>query len=360
MPNSKLRVGIIGVGMIALMSHIPNLRSTGRAEIVAICRRDPRYLAMAQERLNVPEAYTDWREMLDRAALDAVVVSTPNHMHTAPTLAALERGLHVLVQKPMALHNQDAWAMVDAAERADRVLMVAFGLRFMGIWRTVKRRLNQGIIGEIRQINLAFSSYRRWIWEAETSPAEGTDLVRKLTGMPDGYFAGWRTWHRDPAQMGGGMFADMGPHVIDLALWLAGAPPVEVTALSETAGLPVECFMNVQARLANGALLSLTSADAPMPNMLESKQLLMIAGDRGVLTADTTGDVWVYGRGIVEKIEPELPDVTSEEVFVSAIFQGENDPSLAREAAYVVALIEAAYSSARKGGTVQIHSAGES
>ncbi|HEY64458.1 MAG TPA: hypothetical protein G4O02_07785 [Caldilineae bacterium] len=59
MADSKLRVGIIGVGMIALMSHIPNLRNTGQAEIVAICRRDPRYLAMAQEKLNVPEAYTE-------------------------------------------------------------------------------------------------------------------------------------------------------------------------------------------------------------------------------------------------------------------------------------------------------------
>ncbi|HEY64457.1 MAG TPA: hypothetical protein G4O02_07780 [Caldilineae bacterium] len=179
-------------------------------------------------------------------------------------------------------------------------------------------------------------------------------MVRKLTGMPDEYFAGWREWHRDLVRMGGGMFADIGSHVVDLALWLAGAPPVEVTALSETAGLPVECFMNVQARLANGALLSLTSVDVPMPNMLESKQLLMIAGDQGVLIVNTTGEVWVYGRSIKEKIEAALPDTTPEDVFVSAAIQGESDLSPAREGAYTVALIEAAYRSAVEGHVIQI------
>lgn len=354
MTNDRLRVGIIGVGMIALMSHIPNLRKTGRAEIVAICRRDPRYLAMAQERLKIPEAYTDWRQMLDRAALDAVVVSTPHHMHTEPTLTALQRGLHVLVQKPMALHSRDAWAMVDAAERAGRVLMVAFGPRFTGKWRTVEQKLREGVIGQIRQINLAFSSYRRWIWEAEASPAEGTEFVTKVTGMPAEFFSGWQAWHRDPAQMGGGMFADMGPHIVDLALWLAGAPPVEVTAFSEAAGVPVECFMSVQARLADGTLLSLTSADIPMPSILESKQHLMIAGDRGLLMGDATGDVWFYGTGAKEKIEAILPDTTPEAAFVLAILRGERDLSPAIEGAYTVALIEAAYRSAVEGRTIGI------
>ena len=354
MTDRKLRIGVVGVGMIALMSHIPNLHRTGKAEVVAICRRDARSLAMAQERLNVPEAYTDWREMLDRARLDAVVVSTPHHVHTIPTLAALDRGLHVLVQKPMALTSRDAWAMVDAAEQAGRVLIVACGPRFDGMWRTVKHKLDEGIIGQVRQINLAFASYRRWIWEAESAPAEGREFAEKLTGMPEEFFAGWQAWHRNPAEMGGGMFADLGPHVTDLVLWLAGAPPMEVIAFDEAAGLPVEGFVNVQAQLANGALLSLTSADVPLPNMLVSQQQLMRAGDLGVLVADTAGGVWVQGRGGTQKIEAERPDTTPEAAFVEAIEQEEKDLTLAREAAYAVSLMEAAYRSAAEGGAIDI------
>src|SRR5438034_6458493 len=118
MATNKLRVGIIGIGWFAALSHVPNLRKTGQAEVVAICRRNPERLALAKEALNIDEAYTDWREMLNEAALDAVVVSTPHHLHVEPTIAALECGLHVLVEKPIALTSKDAWAMVNAAEKA--------------------------------------------------------------------------------------------------------------------------------------------------------------------------------------------------------------------------------------------------
>src|SRR5258708_18011092 len=122
--TGKLRVGIIGVGLWAVVSHIPDLRKTGRAEVMAIARRNPERLAMAKEAPTVDAAYTDWREMLDRETLDAVIVCTPHNAHLEPTVAALERGLHVLVEKPIALMARDAWAMIQAAERANRVLMV--------------------------------------------------------------------------------------------------------------------------------------------------------------------------------------------------------------------------------------------
>lgn len=109
MVDTPLRIGIIGAGIWSTVAHIPQLRQTGQAEIVAICRRDQAKLDMIQAKFQIAEAYTDWQAMLDRAALDAVVVSTPHHLHTQPTLAALQRGLHVLVEKPMALRSEDAF-----------------------------------------------------------------------------------------------------------------------------------------------------------------------------------------------------------------------------------------------------------
>src|SRR4051812_19645899 len=103
MSRDKLRVGIIGMGWWAFLAHVPNLRNTGKAEIVAISRRNAERLAMAKEATNVDHAYTDWRDMLAKESLDAVIVCTPHHAHLAPTVTALEAGLHVLVEKPIAL-----------------------------------------------------------------------------------------------------------------------------------------------------------------------------------------------------------------------------------------------------------------
>src|SRR5262245_20432338 len=161
MTERKLRVGIIGAGLFALWFHSPQLRATERIELAAICRRSTKHLAIAQEALGVADTFTDWRDMLDNADLDAVVVSQAHHYHVEPTLGALERGLHVLVDKPMALRGRDAWAMVAAAERAERVLMVCYSSRADGQWQSLKRQLDAGIIGQLRQINCSVTTYRR-------------------------------------------------------------------------------------------------------------------------------------------------------------------------------------------------------
>ena len=90
MSAEKLRVGIIGMGFFAANSHVPDLRGTGRAEVVAAARRSADRLAMAKRELDIPATYTDWREMLAQERLDAVVVSTPHDQHVEPTVAALE------------------------------------------------------------------------------------------------------------------------------------------------------------------------------------------------------------------------------------------------------------------------------
>src|SRR4051812_4409323 len=98
MSSGKLRMGFIGIGFNAGIGLVPAFRETGRVEIVAAARRDAGRLALVQEELNIAQGYTDWRAMLEEAALDAVVISTPYELHPVLTLAALERGLHVFVE----------------------------------------------------------------------------------------------------------------------------------------------------------------------------------------------------------------------------------------------------------------------
>lgn len=354
MAADKIRVGIIGMGMYAYWFHSPQLRATGRAEIVAICRRNQKALAAAQEALGVANIYSDWRDMLEKESLDAVLVSTPHHYHAEPTLGALEHGLPVLVDKPMALTGQEAWSMVEAARHAEKVLMVTYGSRAERKWRSLKRQLAGGIIGQIRQISCSMTTYRRWFWQADSLPAELMAITRNRLNMPDVLLEGWQEWHGDPARMGGGAFPDVGVYWIDTGLWLAGAPAVELAAFTEDAGLPVECFVNVQARLANGVLFSLTFADGAPGPILGGQQQLMIVGEEGTITDDLEGNLWLHQNGNRTKLEIDLPDTTIAEAFVSAILDGADNLSPAYQGANVVDFLESTYRSANEGRMVQI------
>jgi predicted dehydrogenase len=330
--QNRLRIGIIGIGMYAVRRHVPHLRATGRAEIVAISRRTAAALEQAQKTLRVPQALTDWHHMLDRTPLDAVVVSTAHHVHAEPTVAALERGLHVLVEKPMALTAEDAWAMVAAAEQHDRVLMVGYNLRCTGLWRTVKRALDDGIIGTVRQVNLAVAYNLTWFWESQTIAPYMQERLKAFnmhTFLTAEQLPTY--WRRDPAAMGGGMFADAGSHWVDLTLWLGGAPPQDVVALTESVGLtgptgqPVDRVVSVQARLANGVLLTIAAADG----IADPVSRLALYGDQGTLTADWTDttQVWVHRDGQREPLAADLPDTNPAAAFVNTILDG--TPNLA-------------------------------
>jgi predicted dehydrogenase len=317
MDSDKLQVGIIGVGIAAMTWHVPELLNTGRAEIAAICRRSPERLALAREHIGVDRAYTDWRELLEQGDLDAVYVGTPHDLHAEPTIAALQRGLHVLVDKPMALIAADAWAMVAAARAADRVLTVTYGQRLRGLWQAAKQALTAGRIGTVRQVSLTFVADRSFYWEDKTFPEHVRNYYRNQSGMPEAFFdwdlAG--NWRVDPGRRGGGMFADPGTHFVDRALWLAGAPATQVAALSEPGDGPVERVMAVQARLANGVLLSLVSADVA-PGGGGGKSVLIAIGEEGILTVDWDGSLWIERDGSRERVDTDIPNIPLYAAFV--------------------------------------------
>ena len=120
MTPPKIRIGIVGIGSFSASNHIPHLKETDRAEIAAVCRRNRDLLEIAGNALGVTHTYTDWHKMLDEAELDAVVVSTPNNMHAECPLEAMEKGLHVLVENPMALASKDALKMIAVSQQKGR------------------------------------------------------------------------------------------------------------------------------------------------------------------------------------------------------------------------------------------------
>lgn len=347
MADQRLRIGVIGAGLWSTIAHIPDFRQTGQAEVVAICRRNQERLAMIQEKFQIPAAYTDWQVMLEQAAGDAVVVSTPHHLHAEPTIAALRRGVHVLVEKPMALRSEDAQAMVAAATQAERVLMVGYNARLKAVWRSAQQLLQEGAIGQLRQVNLQGSLHRRWYWEEKRIPDHFLAGIKRAMGVPDAYFDNFLDgdWHGDPVASGGGMFSNSGAHWVNLVLWLAAAPPAEIVAFGENAGLPAECFLNIQARLTNGVLVSLTSADVASAGTSGQGKLTII-GERGRLCHDFTApdEIWIERGAEREPVTPQMADTTPAAAFLAAI-QGKPNLAPAQDGVYAVAFTEAVYRS---------------
>ena len=185
---NQLKFGIIGAGIIASVQYVPPIRDNNRARLVSVCRRREDKLKMAKEAFGVEEGYTDWREMIEKSDLDAVAICTPHDLHAEQSIAALNRGLHVLVEKPMTITGEEARALLEAEKSSGRVLMVSYDDRFSAKWRTAKRAIEDGIIGQLRQVNLSLTIYRRYLWEDKTVPDSFKQAVVKISGMPDEFF----------------------------------------------------------------------------------------------------------------------------------------------------------------------------
>ena len=203
-----LRWAIVGFGDIASKAVAPAIQAHEESELVAICRRDPRQLAVYAARFDVRHSHTDYAALLEAGGIDAVYVATPVHLHAPQTLAAIERGLHVLVEKPMAMRVSEAEAMVEAAGRAGVTLGVAFYQRFLPINRRVKQLVDGGELGTLIALHGNASS------AFDVAPDDP------------------KIWRIDGAQSGGGPLMDLGSHRLDLFYSLAG-PADAVAAFSE-------------------------------------------------------------------------------------------------------------------------------
>jgi predicted dehydrogenase len=199
---SQIGVAIIGTGAIALANHVPGLALTGRAKLVALCDENPATLARAAAQTGVRATYADYRELLQRDDVDAVIVATPNFTHPPIVLAAAAAKKHLLCEKPLALDFSTALQMYRAAEAAGICHMTAFTYRFVPAMRYMKHLLDQGDSGEV----FHFRAQRFQDWDE-----------RPL---------GWR---QSKKLAGSGEMGDMLSHRIDYAHHLVG-PMASVVA----------------------------------------------------------------------------------------------------------------------------------
>jgi predicted dehydrogenase len=226
--GDPLRFGLIGSGSQGrYLSEA--LAMTGQASLVACADPSPEARAAAARECGWGAAYSDYRELLAQAPVDAVIVATVHDQLQPAARAAVQAGKHLFVEKPMALNAADGEALVQAARAAGRRLMVGFTLRFMPERILMKRLLDVGAIGEV---------------------------VHVVAGQLIGAIGGWLG---DPAH-GGGPLLYIGTHVLDQVLWVVDRRAERVHAEVEWADSGVDAGAAVTIRFAGGVTAQVLSS----------------------------------------------------------------------------------------------------
>jgi predicted dehydrogenase len=209
----KLNMGLIGVGGIAQSRHIPTfLKLSDQVTIEALSDVNEETARSVAEKFGISKVYSNYWEMFTE--VDAVTICTPNKFHAEITIAALEAGLHVLCEKPMAITTEECQRMLDASAKSQKVLAIAYHYRFMKDSQAAKRFIVENEMGQ--------------------------PFVARAKALRRRKVPSWGVFTNKELQ-GGGSLIDYGCHFLDLSLWLLGNPePVEVigTAYNELSKMP--------------------------------------------------------------------------------------------------------------------------
>ncbi|RJE88809.1 gfo/Idh/MocA family oxidoreductase [Paenibacillus sp. 1011MAR3C5] len=199
---STVQIGVIGTGSISSL-HLDAYQNNKEANIYAVCDLNEERARKAAEKYGAEKVYTDYRELLADPVVQAVSICTWNNTHAEISIAAVEAGKHVLVEKPLCRTVEEALNVQRAVEASGKILQVGFVRRYDTNAQLLKSLANEGEFGEIYY-------------------AKAT-AIRRL-GNPGGWFA-------DIERSGGGPLIDIGVHVIDLCWYMMGRPkPVSVSA----------------------------------------------------------------------------------------------------------------------------------
>ena len=198
--TARPRLGFLGVGWIG-RHRMKAIAESGLAEVAAVTDASPEAVKEAWSVAPGIAQLGSFEEMLE-AELDGVVIATPSALHAEQAVTALERGLHVFCQKPLARTAAETRRVVAAARAADRLLSVDLSYRFMAGMEPIRQLIGAGGLGEVFAVDLVFHN------------AYGPD----------------KAWFYDPRLAGGGCVMDLGIHLVDLALWALNFPCVQYVA----------------------------------------------------------------------------------------------------------------------------------
>lgn len=278
---TKLRLGFIGAGWWATANHIPILAARDDVELAAVCRLGREELQQVKDRFGFRFA-TESAEELVAQPLDAVVVTSPHTLHYHHARLALERGLHVMCDKPMCTRGDHARELVRLAAENKLHLLVPYGWHYKPFALQAKQWLDSGGIGQVQFAMCHMASPIRDLLQGKRFVTEGNSgQAGGVMFEPDP-----RTW-ADPAVAGGGYGHAQLSHATGLLFWLTGLMPTSAFARMSAPGATVDLYDAIAVTFDNGAIGTVSGAGTVPPSGITGFQVdLRIFGTDGMLLLD--------------------------------------------------------------------------
>jgi predicted dehydrogenase len=345
----RLGIGIIGSGGIAQACHMPGYAALpDKCEIIAVADTNEETARSAAEKFGVGEVFTDYRELLKMAEIDAVSIATPNAYHKQPTIDAFRAGKHVLCEKPMGMNADECREMIRAQRESGKTLQIGLNWRFGGAVKFMKEFIDKGRMGDVY--------YAR-------------SMALRRREVP-----GWGVFI-DKEKQGGGPLIDIGVHILDLTLHLMGQPkPVVASGKTynmmgtnpkywnawgdyDRSKFTVEDFAVGLIRFENGATLTLESSF--MSNIEQEFFGCQLFGTEAgaLLNLFSASPITIFTeheKQLFDMIPKNIPQVKSMHqaevaAFVDCILEGKPSPVPGEEGMVPNAIFDALYKSSETG-----------
>lgn len=256
---STVRVGVAGVGHWARTAHLPAVAAHPQAELVALADPDPTNLERSRRRYGVEACFADPFEMLATSSMDALIVATPHAHHYEIAAAAIERGLNVLVEKPLVLDPADGRRLIEAASTAGVEIVVGYPWHYNAQALRARRWIEDGRLGRIQYVHSFFGSSPLNLYRG--TPEADVDAY----GIGANFDGPLRSTYSDPRLAGGGQGQAQLTHSIALLLFLTGLEPERVAAFMERHETAVDVVDALSLRFRGGALGAIGSTGAVTP-----------------------------------------------------------------------------------------------
>ena len=270
----KTKIGIVGLGGIAQLVHLPNLNKMNNAVVTSVAEINKNRLNTIADKFNIQERYTDYNELLEKSDVEAVVVATPTSTHKEVAIACLKAKKDILVEKPLARTYAEAKLIIDAAKRNKKKIMVGMNLRYRPDAMLLRSILSSGEIGD--------PFYVKCAW------------VRRQSSV--------QKWFTIKEESGGGVIIDLGISLLDLSLWLLDYPPVE--------SVTTQCFYQNTKTVEDTSLSFLRCKNSSVINIETSWSLQVEKDIFNLMVYGTKGTASINPFRIYKKIDEQFIDLT--------------------------------------------------
>jgi predicted dehydrogenase len=280
----KPRIGVIGAGWWASQFHIPSLLTYEGATLAAISDTDPERLELARKNFAPTPVFGDPLAMISADVVDGVIIATSHDAHAPLAEAALEAKLHAFVEKPLTIDPDEAWRLVELADRNGVHMSVGYTAQYDRAAQFLRESLEGGALGDLLAVNCLVATAIAALLRGETARyADELPITPPLAPKEDTY--------SDPARAGGGFAQTQLTHTVGMLLYVTGLAPVEVFARARDDGLRIDLADAAVFVLEGGTIGTLAGTGSLAASQRQTHELRYFGSDAFAVQNILTGEV---------------------------------------------------------------------